>query len=206
MPGILSWAEQCYSVKEKNEQILDKEERTQNVHRKFEYEEKKSFQSHQNSGRKRLEALEGAFRYLFENSSLKLGYLQKRLIDVIIVAFMRKMFGDDLVPNLAYITKKYAIEELNDTVAILFPRRSGKTVASAIMIAVICVSQPHGNSIMYNLTALQAEEFLAEAMYAIQLHTHSLTHSHTYTLENISMYSRIPLNLDGLKRSAMCVK
>lgn len=179
MPHIdsLNWSQQCHSVKEKNDQILDKEERAQNVHRKFEYDTMKSFQDHQNSGRKRLEALEGAFRYLFENSSLKLGYLQKRLIDVIIVAFMRKMFGDDLVPNLAYITKKYAIDELNDTVAILFPRRSGKTVASAIMIAVICVSQPHGNSIMYNLTALQAEEFLAEAMYNTHTHTHSLSHT-----------------------------
>lgn len=33
------------------------------------------------------------------------------------------------------------------------------------MIAIIAVSQPKGNSIMYNLTGSQAEEFLTEARY-----------------------------------------
>ena len=38
------------------------------------------------------------------------------------------------------------------------------------MIAIICISQPNGNCIMYNLTALQAEEFLGEVTYVFISH------------------------------------
>jgi len=41
----------------------------------------------------------------------------------------------------------------------------GKTVCIAVMAAVIAVSQPKNNVVMYNLTAAQAEEFIAEMMY-----------------------------------------
>ncbi len=166
MPGYVRWSDQCLDVIEKNDEILQKEEREQVIHRKFENDIKASHRK-QSYGRKRLESLEGAFRYLFEKSSLKFGHIQKRFIDVIIIAFLRQLFGDDLVPNLAFLSKKYAITQLNDVVGILCPRRSGKTVAAAVMIACICVSQPNGNCIMYNLTALQAEEFLAESMYVL---------------------------------------
>lgn len=36
------------------------------------------------------------------------------------------------------------------------------------MTAVIAVSQPSSNVVMYNLTAMQAEEFIAEMMYVPQ--------------------------------------
>lgn len=130
------------------------------VYRKHEYSQLESYKEYSDSGRRRLESLEGAFRYLFANSNTRLGYMQKKLIDVVTIALLSKIFGADLVGNLRYIHKKYLIDELNDTVAILFPRRSGKTEGSAIMIAVVAVSQPNGNCIMYNLTATQAKEFL----------------------------------------------
>ena len=41
----------------------------------------------------------------------------------------------------------------------------GKTVTVAVMCAVIAVSQSSANCVMYNLTAAQAEEFIAEMMY-----------------------------------------
>jgi len=41
----------------------------------------------------------------------------------------------------------------------------GKTVTVAVMAAVITVSQSNANVVMYNLTAAQAEEFIAEMMY-----------------------------------------
>lgn len=41
----------------------------------------------------------------------------------------------------------------------------GKTVCCAIMCAVITVSQSASHVVMYNLTAAQAEEFIAEMMY-----------------------------------------
>lgn len=158
------WGQECGQLAEKCAALSAKEESQQNVHRKWEYSMLESFQQYQNSGRARLDSFCAAFDYWHEHSGMKLGYMQRRLIQTVTIAFLRKMFGDDLLPNLNYISQRYAIDELNDTVAILFPRRSGKTVGMAIIIAVIAVSQPHGNSIMYNLTAGQAEEFLAETI------------------------------------------
>lgn len=43
--------------------------------------------------------------------------LQKRLIDVFIVAALRKFFEMDLVENLKFLTRKYSIETLNDAIA-----------------------------------------------------------------------------------------
>jgi uncharacterized Rmd1/YagE family protein len=134
------------------------------VYRCYEYSSLESYKQNTNSGRLRLESFERAFRYLFEHTETRLGHLQKRLIDVITIAILGKIFGDDLVNNLRFLRQKYLIDELNDTVAILFPRRSGKTEGSAIIIAVIAVSQPNGNCIMYNLTATQAKEFLQSVL------------------------------------------
>jgi hypothetical protein len=130
------------------------------VHRCYEYSLRESYRQNAESGRILLDSFDAAFRYVFEHSEVRLGYMQKRLIDVVTIAMLGKFFKHDLVANLKHLRKRFLIEELNDTVAILFPRRSGKTEGSAIMIAVIAVSQPNGNCIMYNLTAMQAKEFL----------------------------------------------
>lgn len=47
--------------------------------------------------------------------------MQKRLIDVFIVAALRKFFQNDLVSNLKYLSTKYKISELNDAIAVLYP-------------------------------------------------------------------------------------
>ncbi len=158
------WGQECGKLAERCVELREKEDSHQQVHRKFEYALLDSFQQYKNSGRARLESFCAAFDYWHEHSGMKLGYMQRRLIQTVTIAFLRKLFGNDLLANLNYISQRYAIDELNDTVAILFPRRSGKTVGMAILIAIIAVSQPHGNSIMYNLTAGQAEEFLNEAI------------------------------------------
>lgn len=146
-------------IQRHEDRVMEKRKRAK-VYKKYEYQGLESYKENTSSGRLRLESFERAFRYLFEHSETRLGYMQKRLVDVITIALLSKIFGDDLVNNLKFLRKKYLINELNDTVAILYPRRSGKTEGSAIIIAVIAVSQPHGNCIMYNLTATQAKEFL----------------------------------------------
>lgn len=153
------WGHVGKCVIEKNEK---REERLhkRRCYRKFEYDDLPSYQKLQNSGRMRLESFERAMRYYFEHCDMKLGYMQKRLIDVFIVAALRKFFEKDLVSNLKFLSQKYLIDELNDAVAILFPRRSGKTEGSAWFIAVTMVSQPRWNAIMYNLTSRQAKGFL----------------------------------------------
>jgi hypothetical protein len=158
-------------------------------HRKYEYDSLASYKEYSSSGRRRLESLEGAMRFFFEHSGVRLGYMQKRLVDVVIIAMLTKIFGDDLVANLSYIHKKFKIDKLNDTFAIIFPRRSGKTEGSAIMIALILVSQPDGNCIMYNLTGTQAKEFLNSVMNYLKVwrsstHTHTQTQTHAHSSNN----------------------
>ncbi len=161
------------------------------VHRKHEYSQLESYKEYSDSGRRRLESLEGAFRFLFANSATRLGYMQKKLIDVVTIALLSKIFGADLVGNLRYIHKKYLIDELNDTVAILFPRRSGKTEGSAIMIAVVAVSQPHGNCIMYNLTATQAKEFLQAVKKYLDVFQHSEEYGWTMVRKDVRQLMEI---------------
>jgi len=165
MPVPLLWSARLgRELLAKEDAKVERAKRRAKVHRCYQYDRLESYQEYTSSGRRRLESLEAAMRYLFAKGGVKLGYMQKRLVDVVIIAMLHKMFGADLVSNLKYLHKKYLIDELNDTVAIIFPRRSGKTEGSAIMIALIAVSQPHGNCIMYNLTATQAKEFLASVI------------------------------------------
>lgn len=144
----------------KHEKHATEKRKKARVYRKYEYAELESFKQNTSSGRMRLESFEKALRYLFEHSNVRLGYLQKRLLDIITIALLMKFFENDLIDNLKFLRKKYIIDELNNTVAIILPRRSGKTEGSALIIAAIVVSQPKGNCIMYNLTATQSKEFL----------------------------------------------
>lgn len=158
-------------VDKHTKRVNDRKKRAK-VHRKYEYSLMESYNQHMSSGRMRLESFENALRYLFEHSGVRLGYMQKRLVDVITIALLMKFFENDLVENLKFLRKRYKIDELNDTVAIIFPRRSGKTEGSAILIAAIVVSQPNGNCIMYNLTATQAKEFLQSVMQHLMVFFH----------------------------------
>ena len=165
MPGVIQWISKLgQGIINETEEKNKKEAKKPKGHRKYKYEALDSYKEYTSSGRRRLESLEGAMRFFFEHSGIRLGYMQKKLVDVVIIAMLTKIFGDDLVANLKYIHKKFSIDKLNDTFAIIFPRRSGKTEGSAIMIALILVSQPDGNCIMYNLTGTQAKEFLNSVM------------------------------------------
>lgn len=118
---FVAWAPITQNViKQQKKRAID-EIRRQKVFRQFEYTDLESYKKLTNSGRIKLESMEAAFRYLFEQSGLRLGYMQKRLIDVIMIAFLRKMFGVELVANLTYLKKKFMFKDLNDTIAILFP-------------------------------------------------------------------------------------
>lgn len=89
-------------------------------YRKWQYSDLPSYKKLLCSGRMKLESFERASRFLFEQGGVKLGHMQKKLYDVVLIAYLRKMFGEDLVGNLDYLSKKFLIDELNDAVAILF--------------------------------------------------------------------------------------
>lgn len=117
----IKWGHIGQEVLVKNEKRRE-QQRQAPVYRSFEYEDLESYKQLRSSGRLRLESFEAAFRYFFEHSPLRLGYMQKKLVDEIKVAFLRKLFGDELVANLGWLSQKFTIEELNDTLCIRFPR------------------------------------------------------------------------------------
>jgi hypothetical protein len=96
----------------------------QEVHRSYVYPQLQSYKDMTSSGMMRLEAMERAFRYLFDNSDLRLGSMQEKFINVMKIACLKNMFKDDLLPNMQFLQDKYNITRMYDTVASLFPRRS----------------------------------------------------------------------------------
>lgn len=143
------------------------------------------------TGRALLASFDGAFRYLFRHSSIRLGEKQKRLIDVATVAMLGRMFRNDLVANLKWLRRRFLIDALIDTLAVLFPRRSGKTEAAAILIAVIVVSLPYGNCMMYTLTARHAREFLDSVWSYVEKFKDSSEYGFTIKSRNLDRYYKI---------------
>lgn len=189
-PKPLKWAPLGRKIIAKQE-AAEERHRKRPCYRKFEYESLPGYEKLRNSGRMRLESFEKAMRFYFEHSTMKLGYMQKKLIDVFTIASLRKFFKNDLVANLRYLGKKYLIDALNDAVAILYPRRSGKTEGSAFYIAVTTVSQPDWNSIMFNLTNRQAKEFLQTTIKHLEVFRDDEEFGWTVVQQDLRQYIRI---------------
>lgn len=117
----IKWATVGEKVLAQEERKRERETRQQKVHRSYAYKDLDSYKEMNSSGMLKLESLERALRYLFENSDLKLGAMQERLVNEIIVAFLKKIFGDELVANMKYLCKKFMITEMSDTLAVLVP-------------------------------------------------------------------------------------
>jgi hypothetical protein len=82
----------------------------------------------------------------------------------IIKTFLRVLYGDDLLSSLHDIEKHFAVRELRDVTAILYPRRAGKTKTQTIAGGCIAVSQAVGNVSCYNIGGRQARDWLQETM------------------------------------------
>jgi hypothetical protein len=131
MPGIeensfaksATWS----SIGEEAIERLDKREQNlkkKRCYRKHEYSDLDSYKEIVNSGRIRYKSFEDAMRFYFDNCSFRLGYMQKKLFEVLIVCVLKKIFQEDLISNLKFLSKKFVIDELNDAAAILFPNMS----------------------------------------------------------------------------------
>lgn len=147
-------------IVEKHEKFLVDKRKKAKVYRKFEYEQLDSYKDHMSNGRRMLESFDRATRYFFSHSSMVLGEYQEKVFRETRIAFLPKMFKDDLVSNLKFLRKHFNVDQLNNTLGVKLPRRSGKTECMALIIAITLVSQPSGNCNMYNLAGLQAREFL----------------------------------------------
>jgi hypothetical protein len=129
------------------------------------YEKQSRLCENRYAGRALLESFEGALKYFFEHSGVELGDIQEPMLETMRAAYLPVMFKYDVLENLQFLMDRFLVARLNPSAGLICPRRSGKTVVMAIMTAVIAVSQPEGNVIIYNLTAMQAEEFITQTMY-----------------------------------------
>lgn len=163
---VIPWGQKSkdllYKVEKHQENTREKSKNM--LKRKSEYQLMDSFKELECSGRIKLARFERATRYLFDKCGVQLGHKQELLFEAILTAYLLNMFGDDLVSNISYLKTKYKLQELFDAVAILFPRREGKTVGTAIFAAIIVVSQPYGNIICYNIGARQSEGWLHQTI------------------------------------------
>jgi len=157
MPDILSWENKAKEFLHKVEVKQKLRDNSNKCYRKSEYIDLPSLKKLECSGRQRLARFERAANYLFLKCGIQLGHKQELLFEAIRTAYLLNMFGEDLVSNISFLQKKYNLKELFDAVAILFPRREGKTSGTAILSGIIAVTQPGGNIICYNLSQRQAD-------------------------------------------------
>jgi hypothetical protein len=131
-------------------------------HKRFEYEDLPEYQGLRSNARRRFDALDRAYKIQYKNG-VRLGYLQVRLMKVIVTSTVRRIFGNDLVDNLAYLRERYGITDVYDTAVIKYPRRSGKTTTQTIATAGINVSQADGNIGSFHITSRQGRMWLSQA-------------------------------------------
>lgn len=103
------------------------------------------------SGRANLERFDRALAFVMRESGFRPGYLQQRFIEVARNILLPRMYGPEIVADWEYLRDRYNLKQLYSTAAILFPRRSGKTVAQTLVAAVIAISLPDGNVCSFNL-------------------------------------------------------
>jgi hypothetical protein len=106
-------------------------------------------------GMKNLNALEDAIDCIANNGYV-IGSEQVKIIRCLVVAGFKVIFGSELVHHLKYLSTKYNMSEVYDSMAVIFPRRQGKTMGIAMFAAAWATTQPYGNVSIYNLNAKNA--------------------------------------------------
>jgi hypothetical protein len=92
---------------------------------------------------------------------------QVRLFEFMRDTSLLKMYGGSIekyLRDLAYIrTVCPSAQELYTSVAVILPRRSGKTMVQALVATCIVLSMPRGNVLTYNMTHAQAKTWFHTA-------------------------------------------
>lgn len=121
-------------------------------------------------GRQRLVAWEDCRAKLLAKIAseldMRLSQDQTRLLEEIRNALLIKMYGNvqNVMGDLAWLRANYGVQSAYDAVAIIFPRRSGKTLTQTIASATTAVSQPRGNVLDFNPNWEQAKTWLAQTV------------------------------------------
>lgn len=152
---------------DRRKRVLDS---LQTVRPREEYEYMDEVQADKQAGRQRVLAWEAARVKLLERIAvemdMRLSSDQVRLLDEIRNALLVKMYGniERVVADLNWIRSTLGVDTVYDAVAIVFPRRSGKTLTQTIASAITAVSQPSGNVLDYNPNWDQAKTWLNQTV------------------------------------------
>lgn len=109
------------------------------------------------TGRKNLENLLDAIRFLIEESGVKLGYIQEILLNTFIRAFLPRLFGAEMPAEINFLRAKFGSGKFTSGASATVPRRAGKTTVQTLFSAAVLVSQPDGNVCSFNLTSRQSK-------------------------------------------------
>ena len=157
------------------------------------------------AGRRNLERFERAVQFLFTKGGVRLGYLQHRLLQAARIVLLKRMFGSELESEIDYLRTRFGITELHQNVAILFPRRSGKTTVQTIVAACILVSQVDGNVVTFNTRSRQGQMWLAQTVRWIHIFRDSEEFRFKDSGEGLGLWKNEKYTLINSQGSKVCV-
>jgi hypothetical protein len=114
----------------------------------------------ENQGMQRLQDFDDAIKFLSDHRGVKLSAMQEKMVNVGRVVIMKKIFGASLPRYYNELLRKYNVPFIRQQASVVLPRRSGKTVGLAVIVAALLVSQPDGNVVNFALQGRQAKEWL----------------------------------------------
>jgi hypothetical protein len=185
-------------------------------------------------GRQRVIAFERCRAELLTAIALETGmYLshdQVRLLDEMRNSVLLRMYNGDVsafMADIPWLQATLGVTEIHDTVAVIYPRRHGKTLTQTIASTILVLSQPNGNVMSFNPHQDQAKTWLAQAVrwlglmqrhpefgWQLDAHTESRTiaivSNATRTRNSILVYgngtnARNAQNLRGTGNSAILI-
>jgi hypothetical protein len=103
----------------------------------------------QSSGRQRLDDLFKALAFVNENCFSLSERQMSIIVDNYMAASLLQIFGGDIVAELPYLLKRFKLRKLFEEVIVMMKRRGGKTVATAVWVAIFLCTQPTANTNIY---------------------------------------------------------
>ncbi len=148
----------------RRQRMADRRERLSRFGEKMDYENRADLDEMSKPGRARLILFEDAWklllRQLYEREGKILSEDQEQLGKEMRNAMLIKFYGSlgDVEKDISWLRAKYGFAgEVYNTVAVLYPRRHGKTLVQALISACVLISQLGGNVMAYNYTGNHAK-------------------------------------------------
>lgn len=105
---------------------------------------------------------------IYHKEGITQSYDQQCLMEEMRNAGLVRMYGsyEAVLDDMPYLAHEWRLSEdkVRDAVAIIYPRRHGKTLTETIVAVIDALSQPDGNVYSYNPTAQHAREWLAQCV------------------------------------------